>query len=65
MISIRKPADRLLTAKQVGEILGVTPETVKRWVRKGILPCIRLNSRNLRFGELAIQTWIAEKRDKK
>lgn len=62
---IRKPADRLLTAKQVGEILGVTPETVKRWGRKGILPSIRLNSRLVRFSEIAVQQWIAQKREKK
>lgn len=35
----------LLTVKQVAEIFQVTPLTIKRWGKKGILPPIRINSR--------------------
>lgn len=62
---IKKPPDRLLSAKEVGEILGITAETVKRWARQGIIPSIRLNVRNVRFSSDAIQQWIVEQRDKK
>lgn len=35
----------LLTVKEVAEILRVSPLTVKRWGKRGILPPIRINSR--------------------
>ncbi|MBU1111107.1 helix-turn-helix domain-containing protein [Patescibacteria group bacterium] len=35
----------LLTVKQVAKIFQVTPLTIKRWGKKGILPPIRINSR--------------------
>lgn len=62
---IKKPSDRLLSSKEVGEILGLTAETVKRWARQNKIPSIKLSSRKVSFSELAIQQFIAEKRDKK
>ena len=35
----------LLTVKEVAQILRVSPLTIKRWGKKGILPAIRINSR--------------------
>ena len=32
----------LLTARELGELLGVSSETVLRWTRNGELPAIRL-----------------------
>ena len=34
---------RLLTAREVAELLGVSPETVLRWTRRGDLPARRLH----------------------
>ena len=35
----------LLTVREVAEVLRVSPLTIKRWGKKGILPPIRINSR--------------------
>ena len=32
-----KPVDRLLTLAEVADRLGVTPKTVRKWVRLGLL----------------------------
>lgn len=38
--------EKLLTRKEVAEILSVKPDTVKKWQRAGIVtPCCRLNGR--------------------
>jgi excisionase family DNA binding protein len=51
--------DRLLTAREVAERLGVFPGTVLRWVRRGELPAIRLPGGALRFSERALDEWLA------
>ena len=43
--------DRLLTAREVAELLGVSTETVLRWARRGELPAIRLPGGAIRFRE--------------
>jgi excisionase family DNA binding protein len=53
--------DRLLTAREVAEVLGVSAETVLRWVRAGKLPAIRLPSGAIRFQEPALDAWMAER----
>jgi len=37
--------EKLLTAKQVGEIINVHPRTVNLWCEKGIIGFVRLNGR--------------------
>ena len=32
-----KPVDRLLTTPEVAERLGVTPKTVRTWIRQGLI----------------------------
>lgn len=39
----------LLTAPEVADQARVSPETVRRWVREGLLPAIELPSGRLRF----------------
>lgn len=42
--------DDLVTADEVAELLKVTPVTVRRWVKNGRLPAVRLAGlRALRF----------------
>lgn len=50
---------RLLTAREVAELLGVSIETTLRWVRSGKLPAIRLPSGAVRFSTDALDEWIA------
>lgn len=49
---------RLLTAREVAEILGVSTETTLRWVRSGKLPGFRLPSGQLRFRPDELDEWI-------
>ena len=52
---------RLLTTRQVAELLGLSAETVLRRWRRGEIPGgIRLASNVLRFREAAIERWLAE-----
>jgi excisionase family DNA binding protein len=54
-------ADRLLTARDVAERLGVSTETVLRWVRCGELPAFKLPGGAIRFREDALDRWLAER----
>ena len=42
-------ADKLLKASELAEVLGVKPETVRRWTREGRIPEIRLSCKVRRF----------------
>jgi excisionase family DNA binding protein len=50
---------RLMTARQVAELLGVSAETILRWSRRGELPAIRLPGGGLRFREDELEDWLA------
>ncbi len=51
----------LLTARHVAEVVGVSPETILRWVRRGDLPAIRLPGGAVRFRPDEIEAWLAER----
>lgn len=48
-ISQHKGALQLLSRKQVAEMAGVHPGTVKRWEHSGLLKANRINSRVVRY----------------
>ncbi len=50
---------RLLTAREVADIICVSTETVLRWTRRGELPAIRLTSGALRYREAELEAWLA------
>jgi excisionase family DNA binding protein len=50
--------DRLLTARQVADRLGVTAETVLRWTRRGDLPGFRLPGGAIRFRAAELDGWL-------
>ena len=52
---------RLLTAREVGERLGVSTETVLRWTRRGDLPGFRLPGGALRYRESDLSAWLEER----
>ncbi|OGG39171.1 hypothetical protein A3J20_05360 [Candidatus Gottesmanbacteria bacterium RIFCSPLOWO2_02_FULL_42_29] len=41
--------DEYLSTKQISQILGVQPITVRRWIQKGILPAIALGEINKEY----------------
>jgi excisionase family DNA binding protein len=53
--------ERLLTAREVADRLGLSVETVLRWAKRGRLPAIYLSSRAIRFPEDALDTWLDER----
>ena len=54
--------DRLLTTRDVGELLGLSSATVLRYWRSGRLPGIRLASNVLRFDPRELEAWLDERR---
>jgi excisionase family DNA binding protein len=53
---------RLLRAKDVAEMLDISPATVLDWWEKGKLPGFRLSSRAVRFSEEEILAWLERQR---
>jgi excisionase family DNA binding protein len=49
-----------LPDRDVAAILGVQPDTVRRWVASGELPAVRLH-RLLRFRRKDVEAWIETK----
>ena len=49
---------RLLTTRDVAELVGLSPEAVLRRWRAGELPGFRLATNVLRFDELEIAAWL-------
>ena len=52
---------RLLTARDVADLLGVSAETVLRWTRRGELPAIRLPGGAIRYREDKVDGWLEER----
>ena len=53
---------RLLTAREVALVLGVSAETVLRYCRCGKLPGFRLPSGQLRIREEELDEWLERAR---
>ncbi len=49
--------EKLLTAKQLSEILEVKPDTVYDWVSRGLIPYVKLG-RIIRFNKNEIFRWV-------
>lgn len=54
---------QFLSAGEVGDILGVNLNTVLVWARKGIIPCLRLSSRVIRFDMDEVEAALKERAD--
>ena len=48
----------LLTARELADVLGLSVETILRWVRQGKLPAIRLPGGAIRFREDEVEGWL-------
>lgn len=55
--------DRLLRAREVAELLGLSPATVLDWWESGRLPGFKLSSRAVRFRESEVIAWLEERRE--
>ena len=57
-------SDRLLTTREVAELLRVSKETTLRWHRSGKLPGgRRLGSNVLRFNRDELEAWLEAQRE--
>ena len=54
-------APKLLTARAVADQLGVSPETVLRWTRRGDLVGFRLPGGAIRYREDALAEWLEQR----
>jgi excisionase family DNA binding protein len=50
--------DRLLRAREVAELVGLSTSTVLDWWQAGKLPGFRLSSRAVRFRESEVLAWL-------
>ena len=53
--------DRLLRAREVAELIGLSTATVLDWWQAGKLPGFRLSSRAVRFRESEVMAWLEER----
>jgi excisionase family DNA binding protein len=51
--------DRLLTAEEIAQRLGVTPQWVWAQARAGLIPHVRLG-RYRRFRESTVEAWLSD-----
>ena len=52
---------RLLSPKDVAEILGISVKTVHKLVRDGKLGCVQVNDRDRRFTEDQVREYVEER----
>ena len=57
----RAVTERLLTARELAELLGFAAGTVVDWAEAGTLPAFKLGGR-LRFRESEVVAWLEERR---
>jgi excisionase family DNA binding protein len=53
-----------LTSREVAERLGVTPDTVRSWYRRGYIPAMRAGQRPLLFDFEAVTEALRERADR-
>jgi excisionase family DNA binding protein len=53
--------ERLLTARELGQLLGFSAATIVDWSEGGKLPAFKIGGR-LRFRESEVEAWLEERR---
>jgi predicted site-specific integrase-resolvase len=48
----------LLTRRQVAETLQTCPHTVARYTRRGLLPCLKINARVIRYDPTVVANFL-------
>lgn len=51
--------DRLLTAKELAEILAISPKTLYNYVTRGMIPYFKIES-NVRFRAREVAEWLRQ-----
>ena len=50
-----------LTAEQLAHDLSLRPATIKRWAQEGIIPCLRLSPKVVRFDPTEVEEALRER----
>ncbi|HUZ45212.1 MAG TPA: helix-turn-helix domain-containing protein [Terriglobia bacterium] len=58
--SIKEPADGLLRVHEAAALLGLKPATIRAWLLKRKLPCVRLSARAVRLRRTDIEKIISQ-----
>ena len=53
--------ERLLTARELADVLGFSPSTIVDWAERGEVPAFKLGGR-LRFRLSEVWAWLEERR---
>ncbi len=56
-----RPDDRLLSADEAAELLGVSAYTVRQWARERRIPYVPLGRKLKRFRLSSLLAWMAER----
>ena len=59
-VATKTVLERLLTAAEVGEIVGTTGKTVTNWAKARQIPGVELPGRHWRFRRESIDAWLSE-----
>lgn len=54
-------APELITADELARHFGVTAPTVNRWVRRGLIPCVRVTRKVVRFDISKVRDALADR----
>ena len=52
--------DRLLTAKELAEVLAISPKTLYSYVARGMIPYFKIES-NVRFRAREVAEWLQQR----
>jgi excisionase family DNA binding protein len=55
------PTTRLLTTREVADLVAVSPDTILRWTRRGAVPAIRLPGGAIRYRPEAVDSWLDDR----
>ena len=50
--------EKLLTVKELAELLGIAPGSIYHWLSQGRLPCVRFSRRCVRFRESDLESLL-------
>lgn len=51
----------IVTAEQLGAELSLRPGTIRRWAQEGIIPCLRLSGKVVRFDRDEVEAALKER----
>lgn len=51
----------LVTVEDLAEQIKISPQTIRRWVREGKIPAIRLSFHDIRFFPDKIARWLRDR----